>query len=468
MSIDRVLVVDDDSLSREFLYEALTRCGYEVDVAGTGEDAWEKFQRDPAEVVFTDMRMPGMSGMELLERIKEAARETTVIMITAYGAIEDAVEAMKLGAYDYLLKPISPDQIEVRMQRLEERHALLKENQYLREALEETQGGLDQMVTQDVQLLKVAEQVKKVARSKASVLVQGESGTGKELIAQALHQFGPRRDRPFVRVNCAALSESLLESELFGHEKGAFTGAVTKREGRFELADGGTILLDEITETSPALQSKLLRVLELEEFERVGGTKTLKVDVRVVATTNRDIREYIDEGKFREDLYYRLNVVPIVLPPLRERRDDVPILCRHFLEMFKKQNATSVKSISQEAMRLLEQYQWPGNVRELKNLIHRLVVIDPGEVIQPEDVEPYLNMGRGKKGAAGAQVLAEVGMSLDEVERRVILATLKHTRNNKTKTAEILEVTARTLRNKLQRYREEGLLDDYDDEGESG
>jgi transcriptional regulator with GAF, ATPase, and Fis domain len=316
-------------------------------------------------------------------------------------------------------------------------------------------------------MLKMSEQVKKVAQSKATVLIQGESGTGKELVAQALHRHGPRRERNFVRVNCAALSESLLESELFGHEKGAFTGAVSKREGRFELANGGTLLLDEISETSLALQSKLLRVLELEEFERVGGTKTLKVDVRVVATTNRDLRKYVDAGKFREDLYYRLNVVPILLPPLRERPGDVPLLVDHFLKLFIRQNVTRVKSISPEAMKLLQVYRWPGNIRELKNLVQRLVVIDPGEVIQAEDVSAYLPLGE-KRGASpdGQALIAEVGMSLDEAERRLILKTLEHTSNNKTRTAEILQVTARTLRNKLQRYREEGLLDDSEDEEE--
>jgi len=303
--------------------------------------------------------------------------------------------------------------------------------------------------------------VKKVAQSKATVLVHGESGTGKELIAQALHRYGPRRDNNFVRVNCAALSESLLESELFGHEKGAFTGAINKREGRFELANGGTILLDEITETSLALQSKLLRVLELEEFERVGGAKTLKVDVRVVATTNRDIRDYVDEGEFREDLYYRLNVVPINLPPLRERRGDIPLLADHFLKMYIKQNVTSVESVSPEAMGLLQQYRWPGNIRELKNLIQRLVVLDPNKVVQADDISSYLPVGeKGRARPSGEEALAEVGMSLDEVERRLILKTLEHTNDNKTKTADILEVTARTLRNKLQRYREEGLLGD--------
>jgi DNA-binding NtrC family response regulator len=467
MPIEKVLVVDDDTLSREFLYEALHKCGYSVEVSGTGEDAWELFQREPADVVFTDMRMPGMTGMELLEKIKGVSPDTVVLMVTAYGAIEDAVEAMKLGAFDYLLKPVSADQIEVRMQRLEERQALMAENKYLREALEESQGGLEEMVAQDPRMLKMSEQVKKVAQSKATVLIQGESGTGKELIAQALHRHGPRRDRNFVRVNCAALSESLLESELFGHEKGAFTGAIGKREGRFELANGGTLLLDEISETSLALQSKLLRVLELEEFERVGGTKTLKVDVRVVATTNRDLRKYVDAGKFREDLYYRLNVVPILLPPLRERPGDVPLLVDYFLKMFIRQNVTRVKSISPEAMKLLQDYRWPGNIRELKNLVQRLVVIDPGEVIQAEDVSAYLPLGE-KRGASpdGQALIAEVGMSLDEAERRLILKTLEHTSNNKTRTAEILQVTARTLRNKLQRYREEGLLDDSEDEEE--
>jgi DNA-binding NtrC family response regulator len=467
MPIEKVLVVDDDTLSREFLYEALHKCGYTVEVSGTGEDAWELFQREPADVVFTDMRMPGMTGMELLEKIKGVSPDTVVVMVTAYGAIEDAVEAMKLGAFDYLLKPVSPDQIEVRMQRLEERLALLAENKYLREALEESQGGLEAMVAQDPRMLKMSEQVKKVAQSKATVLIQGESGTGKELVAQALHRHGPRRERNFVRVNCAALSESLLESELFGHEKGAFTGAVSKREGRFELANGGTLLLDEISETSLALQSKLLRVLELEEFERVGGTKTLKVDVRVVATTNRDLRKYVDAGKFREDLYYRLNVVPILLPPLRERPGDVPLLVDHFLKLFIRQNVTRVKSISPEAMKLLQVYRWPGNIRELKNLVQRLVVIDPGEVIQAEDVSAYLPLGeRRATSPDGQELIAEVGMSLDEAERRLILKTLDHTSNNKTRTAEILQVTARTLRNKLQRYREEGLLEGGDDEEE--
>ena len=467
MPIDKVLVADDDTISREFLYETL-KDKYEVVIAGDGEDAWEKFQREPTDVVFTDMRMPGMNGMELLGKIRNSNPETAIIMVTAFGAVEDAVEAMKLGAFDYLLKPISPDQVDVRMQKLEEHYALKSENKYLKELIEEQQEGIDDMIAEDPIMLQVMEQVKKVALSKATVLVQAESGSGKELVAQALHRYGPRRDQNFVRVNCAALSESLLESELFGHEKGAFTGAISKREGRFELADGGTILLDEITETSLSLQSKLLRILELEEFERVGGTKTLKVDVRVVATTNRDIMEYVEKGEFREDLYYRLNVVPLLVPPLRERKGDIVLLANHFLQMYIKQNVTSVQSISPEAMKLMVDYNWPGNVRELKNFIQRMVVIHPNAIIEPADIEMYLPSGtqrKAKAGSGGAESIAEVGMSLDEAERRLILKTLDHTSNNKTKTADILQVTARTLRNKMARYREEGLLDEDEEDG---
>ena len=448
MSIEKILVVDDDDLSRGYLSEALQRNGYSVDNASDGQEAVGLTDKQNYDMIFLDMRMPRMGGMKVLERIKKTSKETTVVIMTAYGSIESAVEAMQKGAYDYIIKPFSVDNIELLLKRVQERQKLIDENKYWRSKLDSNVEN-EFVIDKQSKMFEVLNNVKRMAQSKASVLIQGESGTGKEIIAQSIYSHSQRNSKPFIKVNCAALSESLLESELFGHEKGAFTGADIKRMGRFELANGGTLLLDEISEVSPKIQSKLLRVLELEEFERVGGSKTLKVDVRVIATTNRDLEQEIEKGNFRQDLYFRLNVIPVIVPPLRERREDIPVLAEYFLEKFKSGMDTPLKEISKDAIDILVQYDWPGNVREIKNLIHRCTVMIDSEVLMPEHFENMLNMQKTKKSNE-----ISVGQTIEDVERELIYKTLEKTGGNKTRAAEILDVTPRTLRNKLSRYKE--------------
>ena len=448
MSIEKILVVDDDDLSRGYLSEALQRNGYSVDNASDGQEAVGLTDKQNYDMIFLDMRMPRMGGMKVLERVKKTSKETTVVIMTAYGSIESAVEAMQKGAYDYIIKPFSVDNIELLLKRVQERQKLIDENKYWRSKLDSNVEN-EFVIDKQSKMFEVLNNVKRMAQSKASVLIQGESGTGKEIIAQSIYSHSQRNSKPFIKVNCAALSESLLESELFGHEKGAFTGADIKRMGRFELANGGTLLLDEISEVSPKIQSKLLRVLELEEFERVGGSKTLKVDVRVIATTNRDLEQEIEKGNFRQDLYFRLNVIPVIVPPLRERREDIPVLAEYFLEKFKSGMDTPLKEISKDAIDILVQYDWPGNVREIKNLIHRCTVMIDSEVLMPEHFENMLNMQKTKKSNE-----ISVGQTIEDVERELIYKTLEKTGGNKTRAAEILDVTPRTLRNKLSRYKE--------------
>ena len=447
MSIERILVVDDDDLSRSYLSEALQRNGYLVDNACDGQEAIGMTDKQNYDMVFLDMRMPRMGGLKVLERVKKTSKETTVVIMTAYGSIESAVEAMQKGAYEYVIKPFSLDNIEQLLKRVQERQSLIDENKYWRSRIENN-GEYELVIDKRSRMYEVLNDVKKIAQSKASVLIQGESGTGKELIAHSIYLNSQRKSKPFIKVNCAALSESLLESELFGHERGAFTGADSKRTGRFELADGGTLLLDEISEISPKIQAKLLRVLEQEEFERVGGTKTLKVDVRIIATTNRNILQEIEMNNFRQDLYFRLNVIPVILPPLRERRDDIPVLAEYFLNKFKSEIDTSLKSISKDAMNILVQYDWRGNVREMKNLIHRCTVMIDSEVLLPEHFEHMLSVNKPRKNGG-----LSVGQTIEDVERELIYKTLENTGGNKTRAAEILDVTPRTLRNKLSRYK---------------
>jgi len=448
LSIEKILVVDDDELSRAYLSEALQRDGYSVDNACDGQEAVGLTDNQNYDMLFLDMRMPRMGGMEVLEKVKKTSKETTVIIMTAYGSIETAVEAMRKGAYDYIIKPFSPENIELLLKRVQERQKLIDENKYWRSKLDSNVEN-EFVIDKRSKMFGILNNVKRMAQSKASVLIQGESGTGKEIIAQSIYAHSQRNTKPFIKVNCAALSESLLESELFGHEKGAFTGADLKRMGRFELANGGTLLLDEISEVSPKIQSKLLRVLELEEFERVGGSKTLKVDVRIIATTNRDLEQEIEKNNFRQDLYFRLNVIPVIVPPLRERREDVPVLAEYFLEKFKTGMDTPLKRVSKEAIDVLSQHDWPGNVREIKNLIHRCTVMIDSEVLMPEHFENMLNVRKPKKASE-----LSVGQTIEDVERELIYKTLEKTGGNKTRAAEILDVTPRTLRNKLSRYKE--------------
>ncbi len=451
MSVEKIMVVDDDMLGREYLCETLRRNRYAVVAASDGQQAIAKLAKERCDAIFLDMKMPGMCGMDVLEKVKSIHPEITVILMTAYGTIETAVEAMKKGAYDYIIKPFSPDQIELLISRINERQKLIVENRYWR-----SNANIDEkcnpVFSKNSKMSHLYEQVKKIAQSKASVLIHGKSGTGKELIARALHRYSPRAEKPFIRVNCAALAETLLESELFGHERGAYTGAVSRHAGRFELANEGTLLLDEISEISPNIQAKLLRVLEEEEFERVGGEKTIKIDVRVVATTNRNLMKEVQEGRFREDLFYRLNVVPIYLPPLRERVEDVPLLVDYYLKKYSIENNATVKAISDEAMDYLCKYDWPGNVRELRNIIHRAVVMGSDEVLELE----HINHLFSHKQEASSEGLHAPGKAIEDVEKDLIYSTLEKTGGNKTKAAELLKITTRTLRNKLNKYHATG------------
>jgi len=449
MAQGRILVVDDDPLMLDFLKEALLRQGYKVDTAEDGEEALRKVEEKGYDLVITDVRMPGVDGMTVLESVKRDFADTEVVVITAYGTIRNAVEAMKMGAYDYLTKPFSVEEVEVVVQRALERKRLISENIRLKRELEKVQG-LRTLVGQSPAMRKVLEMIEMVAPTKATVLIQGESGTGKELVADAIHRLSPRKNGPFVKVNCAAIPESLVESELFGHEKGAFTHAVKRSRGRFEMADGGTLLLDEIGEITPAVQAKLLRVLQDGTFQRVGGEGTLKVDVRVIATTNRDLWKAVQEGKFREDLYYRLQVVPIYIPPLRERKEDIPLLVQHFLKMYGEREGKEGLTVSEKAMDILMDYDWPGNIRELENAVERAVILAKGKVLKPENFFVG-SMFREREPHGEATTLAEM-------ERRLILRTLREEGGNRTRTAQRLGISVRTLRNKLRQYREQGLM----------
>ena len=446
MTIDSIYVVDDDPFIRDFMGEALSRLGQTARVFAGGAEALAAMKDEPCDLLFCDMVMPAMDGLEVLRRAKAILPEATMIMMTAYGTIESAVQAIKAGAQDYLLKPFAADQLEVALLKAQEQRRLVLENDFLRAELHSRESCV---IGGDPAMRRVYENVERVARSKATVLIHGETGTGKEVIARMIHQQSPRRSRPMVKVNCAALSENLLENELFGHEKGAFTGATDRKLGRFELAHGSTLLLDEIGEIPVGLQAKLLRVLELEEFERVGGTKTLRLDVRVISTTNRNLHEEIRRGSFREDLFFRLNVVPIHLPTLRERVSDLPALVEHFLDGFSAETGER-KTIGQSGMKLLLDYGWPGNVRELRNMIHRLVVMEPAASIPAETIRRELQT-RSLLDAPGLPSTT-VGTSIDDMERGLILRTLEHTAGNKEAAARILKVSSRTLRNKLARY----------------
>ena len=446
MSLVKILVVDDDSLMKEFLSETLTRSDFSVETASTGDEALEKIKEKEFDVILSDIRMPQMGGMELLKAAKEFCPAAKVMLMTAYGTIENAVEAMKLGAFDYITKPFSADDIEVKVNRALEYKRLERENRLLRQEIEK-KYGFENIVGKSPQMKKVLDLVEGVADSKSYVLITGETGTGKELVAKAIHYSSPRKDRPFVKVNCAALPEGLMESELFGHEKGAFTGAIRKSHGRFELADGGTLLLDEISEIPSSLQAKLLRVLQEGEFERVGSGLPIKVDVRIISTTNRNLTELINRGKFREDLYYRLNVIPINIAPLRERREDIIPLMEFFLQKYSQENNKIIKGISTEVFKSFMEYPWPGNVRELENFIEGAVVMAKGEVLSIEDFPPELFsiIGISPKEL-------HIGSTINEVEQTLILKTLKACNGNRTKAAEILGISVRTLRNKLSYY----------------
>jgi len=442
----RVLVVDDEPAQRELVAGFLRKHGFDVVLAGGGREAVARFKQEPFDLVLTDQRMPDLSGLEVLEAVRSTSPETAVVIITAYGTIETAVSAVKAGAADYLTKPLNLDDLLHRVHRVRERQRLVTENRELREALTE-RHRVEGIIGDSGRMQEVLSLVRRVAPSDATVLIRGESGTGKELIANALHYASPRAAGPLVKVNCAALAESLLEAELFGHEKGAFTGAVASRKGRFEMADGGSIFLDEIGDLPPHLQVKLLRVLQEREFERVGSSRPIKVDVRLLAATHRDLEALVREGRFREDLYYRINVVTIMLPPLRERREDLPPLIEHFLRAFAGKNGKSVRGLTREAREALLRYDYPGNIRELENLIERAVVLTRDDVIGVEDLPLTLETPASGSGNEAGLIAAVEGL-----ERRMIREALAEADGTQTRAAELLGISERVLRYKLKKY----------------
>jgi DNA-binding NtrC family response regulator len=432
------------------LAATLARQGHEPVACADGAMAASKLAEGRFDLLITDLKMPKLTGIELLAEARKLRPEMPVVLMTAFATVQTAVEAMKLGAYDYIQKPFDGEEIKLLVERTLEHNRLIKENAALRSMTE--LSAQRPLIGSSESMKGIRQTIEQIGRSSATVLIRGESGTGKELVARAIHQASERRDRPMLAVNCAALSENLLESELFGHEKGSFTGADRLRRGRFELADGGTLLLDEISEIAPALQAKLLRVLQENQFERVGSSLTQQVDVRVVATSNRDLEEEVQSGRFRQDLYYRLNVVPMDLPPLRSRSEDVPELARHFLHQIARRENSAFRHIESEAMRLLEKYPWPGNVRELQNIIERASVLERQEgVVRASTIEPWL------KTRSAEQVGDLAGKPLADVEKQVILSTLERFKGHRIKTAGALGIGVRTLGMKLKKWREEGV-----------
>jgi two-component system response regulator AtoC len=438
----RILVVDDEPIVRESLHDWLTDTGYEVFTAENGPKALEIIEEERPGIVIADLVMPGMDGIELMKRAKEIDPSIEVIIITAYASISTAIAAMKEGAYDYIEKPFCPERAELLIEKLAEHQKLVEENLSLRLRLED-HYRFENIIAKSSKMQRVIEVIKIVAKSNATVLITGESGTGKELVARAIHSQSHRRGKPFVAVSCAALPESLLESELFGHEKGSFTGAYAQKKGRFEFASGGTLFLDEVGEMSANIQVHLLRVLEEKEFTRVGGNQPIKVDVRVVSATNKDLKKAVASGEFREDLYYRLNVVTIELPPLRERKEDIPLLAQHFLNDFALENQKRITGFSPEATESLLAYDWPGNVRELENAIERAVILAKDSVITVAEL-PQENMSLGRSDS--------VGKNLKEMEKSHIMDVITGTGGNYSEAARILGITRMTLYNKVKEY----------------
>jgi len=451
--METILIVDDEKNYLVVLEALLGPEGYEILTTDNAPDALRQVREADLDLVITDMKMPKMNGMELLEEAKSIKPDLPVIIMTAYGTIELAVEAMKKHAYDYITKPFQNEQLKLTVKKALENYRLIKENRLLNEALSD-RFKYGNIIGKSKPMLKVYALIEKVAQSKASVLITGPSGTGKELVAKAIHYGSPRKDRPFVSINCGALTETLLESELFGHEKGAFTGAIAMKKGRFELANEGTLFLDEVGEMSPSLQVKLLRVLQEMEFERVGGTRTIKVDVRVLSASNRNIKDDVAEDSFREDLFYRLNVIHIEVPPLHERTDDIPLLVKHFIEKYRDDEGKNKVELSPEVWRALYSYSWPGNVRELENIIERAVVLNSGDMITLEDFPEELT---------GAQAEFDVDRfipssvyltdALERIEEKMIRRALAQCNNIQAHAAKNLGITKSLIQHKMKKYK---------------
>lgn len=453
-----LLIVDDEKNTREGLQRFLEGLGYDVITAADGEEGWNLYQKERPELVLCDVRMPGMDGVTLLEKIRAQNAGAAVILLTAYGTVEDAVKAMKKGAYYYLTKPVNLEELEFLINKALASRTLEEENRELKEALFKEKFEQGQLLAESEKMKSIMKTVEQIAASSATVLIEGESGTGKELIAHRIHELSPRSQKPFVAVHCAALTESLLASELFGHEKGAFTGASERKVGRFERAHNGTLFLDEVGEISAETQVKLLRVLQEREFERVGGSKTIRVDVRLICATNKNLLEEVRAGRFREDLYYRLNVIYLKVPALRERRSDIPVLAKSFLDHFSRLNSKKIRAIEPEAMESLQNYNWPGNVRELKNIMERMVVLAQGESLSlahiPEDVRQGRSSAGSQGPAAGAvsPVLPPTAQ-LEDMEKEFIRTKLQEAHGNKSLAAKKLGISRRTLYRKIEAYR---------------
>lgn len=443
----KILIIDDEEAIRDAMSQVLLREGYEVKEAQEGKEGLEIFQKDTFHLVFLDLKLPGIRGMDVLSRIKEVSPETPVIIITGYSSIESAVEAMKRGALDYMPKPFTPEELRVVTRKALENRRILYENMYLRQELE-AKIEFELVIGKSEAMQKVLDVVRRVSPTETTVLITGESGTGKELIAREIHRHSGRRNAPFVVVDCGALVETLFESELFGHVKGSFTGAHETKHGRFEVADGGTIFLDEVSNIGPNIQAKLLRVIQEREITRIGSNRPIKIDVRILAATNENLAELVRTGKFREDLFYRLNVVPLHLPPLRERKEDIPLLVEHFLQKYNRRAKKAIKAITPQAMKALLDYDWPGNIRELENAIERAVVLARGDTISLEDLITHGISGR---------VASEPGWmsprrTLAEVEKEYITAVLRDQRGNRSAAAQILGIDRKTLWAKVKKY----------------
>jgi two-component system response regulator AtoC len=454
-----VCVIDDQAMMRDSLADTLRSQDHSVYSFENAHDALTDIRQRSFDVVITDLRLPGMDGVELLREMRRLGLDAPVILMTAYASVPTAVEAMKLGAFDYVQKPFNPEEVGILIERAVRERQLLRENEVMRRTIEDLDENR-RLIGQAPAMRPVLEKIERVARSSATVLITGESGTGKELIAREIHAASPRVDQPLLCVNCAALPTTLLESELFGHEKGAFTGADRLRKGRFELADGGTLLLDEVSEIDLALQAKLLRVLQEREFERVGSSVTRRVNVRVVATTNRDLRDWAAKARFREDLYYRLSVLPIEVPPLRERREDIPLLLDAFVGRISARECRARPKFGHDTLTMLTEYSWPGNVRELQNLCERVCVLEAGREVTPNAIRPLLSGPIKSASMPTEKVQYRDGQILSDAERYLIMQTLRRFDGHREKTARALGIGLRTLGLKIKRWREEGTFEE--------
>jgi DNA-binding NtrC family response regulator len=448
----RILVVDDEPASRTGLKDLLTLWGYEAMAAADGQEALQRSAGWTPDLVIADLVMPGLDGMGLLGKMKRDFPSTAVVLLTGQGSIDSAVRAIKEGAYDYLTKPVDPTRLQLVVDRALERTETTREVQLLRRQLRQ-RGAFGRLVGSSGVMHEVMRQVEVAAPTDATLLIAGESGTGKELVARTVHALSPRRKGPFVAVNCAAIPETLLESEIFGHEKGSFTGAVERRQGCFELADGGTLFLDEVAEMNPGTQAKFLRVLQEGQFRRLGAQSETHVNVRIVAATNKDPLKALQNGALREDLYYRLNVLTITVPPLRERMDDVPELVQAFVDEFNERHGRSIRGVDDDALDVLRRHRWPGNVRELRNVIERAVIVCPDELVRAEHLPAFDEASLPAVSGTEADVVLSVGTTVEDAERELILKTLKQTGGNKTRAAVILGISLKTLHNKLHKYR---------------